>query len=150
MVKIVMAAVAYDRSIDERFGDVVEVAVAGDSSRATELMAVLGKYSGKKLKGKDIQLTNVSVADIGTAKLDIVFFADSLGADAGTVAALCQQNQITAISADEDGVASGLALGVELTSDGKPKLLINLDAAKSAGANFSAQILKLARLVDGK
>lgn len=148
LVKIVMSAVAYDRSIDERFGDEVNVGVVGDSDAADKVYAVLEGYADKKLKGKPISLKKASRGDVeGDAPLDLVFFVDALGGEAGKWASICQDRGITGVSAVEADVAAGLSLGVEMTDKGKPQLLVNLSAAKAAGANFSAQVLKLARLV---
>jgi hypothetical protein len=150
-VKIAMAAVAFDRTIETRSGAEVGVAVVGRSGRSEELMSVLRSYSDKKIKGKSMRIVGVNVADFDKVDgLAVAFFAEALAADAPRIAGVCKQKQITCISADEGGVADGLALGIEMTEDGKPRLLINLDAAKSAGSDFPAQVLKLARLVEGK
>lgn len=149
-VKIVMAAVSFDHSIDTRFGDRVVVGVVSGSARAKELKSVLDTYADKTLKGKPIEVKLIDAEALAHSHAaDIVFFPEPLGSEARKWAERVQAEKITAISADEAGVAAGLALGVELDDNGKPKLLINLDAAKAAGANFSAQVLKLARLVEG-
>lgn len=150
MVKIVMAAIAYDHSIDTRFGDTVKVGIVGASGRATEIKSVLEGYADKKLKGKPLELITLDRDDLENQDLDLVFFSEALGGDARRLADACQRQNATCVSADEAGVAAGVPLGVELTPDGKPKLLINLEAAKASGANFSAQVLKLARLVEPK
>ena len=147
MVKIVMAAVAYDRSIDERFGETVEVVIIGSSKRAGEMKKILDGYADKKLKGKPITIRRVSMDELASTNADLVFFADPLNGDRSRMVALCREKGATAIAADEDDIAAGIPLGVELASGGKPKLLINLEAARAVGANFSAQVLKLARIV---
>lgn len=150
MVKIVMAAIAYDHSIDERFGETVKVGIVGTSDRAGEIKTVLDGYADKKLKGKPLELLTLTAEELESANLDLIFFAESLGTNAKKFAEICKRQNATAVSADEEGVAAGIPLGVELTADGKPKLLININAAKASGANFSAQVLKLARLVESK
>ncbi|RMF11846.1 MAG: DUF4154 domain-containing protein [Candidatus Dadabacteria bacterium] len=147
MVKIVMAAVAYDRSIDERFGETVEVVVVGTSKRAAEMKKILDGYADKKLKGKPITIRNIPMDALASTDADLIFFADPLNGQRARMVALCREKGATAIAADEADIAAGIPLGVELASGGKPKLLINLEAARAVGANFSAQVLKLARIV---
>ena len=43
---------------------------------------------------------------------------------------------------------NGLAVGVGLRGK-KPEILINLEAARAEGADFNAQLLRLARIVNG-
>lgn len=150
MVKIVMAAVAFDHSIDQRFGDTVVVGVVGGGSRAAEIKSVLDGYADKKLKGKALEVVTLGADELENRDVDLVFFSEALGGNAKKYAEICQRKNATAVSFDEAGVAAGIPLGVELTADGKPKLLINLNAAKASGAIFSAQVLKLARMVEGK
>lgn len=150
MVKIIMAAVAFDHSIDQRFGDTVIVGVVGGSNRALEIKTVLEGYADKKLKGKPLEIITLGADELENREVDLVFFSEPLGGNAKKYAEICRRKNATGVSFDEAGVVAGIPLGVELTDDGKPKLLINLNAAKAAGANFSAQVLKLARLVEGK
>lgn len=144
-VKIVLAAVAFDRAIDKRFGDTVEVAVIGNNQKAA-LEKVLEEATKKKIRGKAVKLVNASMDTLGDGGVDVAFFTEPLGARAAKVVAACNKAQMTCVAAGEADVAAGLPVGVEI-SGGKPKLLINIAAAKACGANFSAQILKLARLV---
>ena len=142
LVKIVFAAVAYDRSADKRFGDALEVAVIGSARGGLE--EALGGFSDKKVKTREIRLVASAIDTLTKDKVDVVFFADKLGSLARNVASACKTAQITCVATDEADVKAGLPVGVELVA-GKPRLLINLEAAKDCGADFPAQILKMSR-----
>lgn len=53
----------------------------------------------------------------------------------------------TTITGVSQYVLQGLSVGARLQSD-RPKLLINVAAAKKCGANFAAELLKLAQVVE--
>ncbi len=147
LVKIVLSAVSFDHSIDDRFGDVVNIGVVGDSARAMDIVKTLNKFSSKKIKGKPLEVAVLSGPEIRNGTVDVVFFAEPLDHDAASWAADCAEGKVTCVSAAEPGLVAGMSLGVEITDAGKPRLMINLEAAKATGAKFSGQILKLARII---
>jgi len=149
MVRIVLAAVAYDHSIESRFGDEIKITVAGDNQRAAEIEQALRAFSKKKLAGRPISVTRADVEKAKETTPNILFFAESLHADNEKWVSWCQTNQVTCVSADQKGVEAGIALAVEMTAAGRPKLLINLESAQAAGSKFSGQVLRLARIIEG-
>jgi hypothetical protein len=45
-------------------------------------------------------------------------------------------------------VDEGIAIGLDLKAE-RPEIVVNLEGARAEGADFTAQLLKLARLVQG-
>lgn len=146
-VKIILAAVAFDRNLDKRFGDTISVAVTGDSSYSKALRKTLEAASKKKLKGKNIAIKTASPNDFGTKGANIVIFGSDLGNTASEVATRCAAAGITCVATNVRDIESGLSLGIEMVS-GKPKLVINARTAAESGADYSSQILRLARVID--
>lgn len=62
------------------------------------------------------------------------------------IAAATRAARVTTFTGVPRFVALGLSVGVRLQGD-RAKLLVNLQAARAEGADFSAELLKLARLV---
>ena len=146
-LKIVLATVAFDRALDSKAGDTVELAVIGDSAYAGTLRKTLQGAADKKLKGKNLVLKDTTLATLGTSGVHIAIFADPLGGDVSKAASTCGSKGITCVAVDTSDVDKGIALGVEQGSDGKPKIVVNLGAAQKAGSDYSSQILRLARVI---
>ena len=150
-VKIVLAAVAYDRNADARLGDAVEIAVGGTSGNEKALLDVLKGYESKTLRGKAVTTFALRGASPPSERpADILFFSGPLGnATAQWVGACGRQNMIC-VSADRAGVEAGLPLGVEVGADGKPRLLVSAGAVKAIGMDLPASVLKLAEVIQGQ
>ncbi len=54
--------------------------------------------------------------------------------------------KVRSLTAVSDGVRGGLAIGLGMR-DERPEILVNLAAAQAEGADFTAQLLRIARLV---
>ena len=63
------------------------------------------------------------------------------------IAAVSQAQGAITLTGVPEQVEAGLAVGIDLKKDRKPVILINLAASKAEGASFSAQLLKLAKIV---
>lgn len=67
--------------------------------------------------------------------------------DIDEITSVTRELKLLSITAVEDYVEKGISVGIGLKSD-KPVILINLNACKNEGINFSAQLLKIAKLVE--
>lgn len=146
-IKIVLATVAFDRALETKTGDSVELAVIGDSAYAGTLRKTLQGAADKKLKGKNLVVKDATLGNFAGSGVHIVIFGDSLGGEAGKTAAACASKGMTCVAVDTADVDKGIALSVEQGSDGKPKIVVNIAAAQKAGSDYSSQILRLARVV---
>ena len=63
-----------------------------------------------------------------------------------TVAAASQKASVTTLTGSRRYVEAGLAVGIGLRGD-RPRILINLDASRREGAQFSAQLLGMAEVL---
>jgi hypothetical protein len=59
---------------------------------------------------------------------------------------LCRHYQVTTLTGVPEYVQAGLAVGIGLAME-RPKILINLSAARAEGADFSSQLLKLSTVM---
>jgi hypothetical protein len=62
------------------------------------------------------------------------------------VTTVTRPGRITSLTAVPSYVEDGVAVGLDLQGD-RPRIVVNLGAAKAEGADFGAQLLKLARVV---
>ncbi|HEY7637588.1 MAG TPA: YfiR/HmsC family protein [Gemmatimonadales bacterium] len=63
------------------------------------------------------------------------------------ISGAARAKQITTLTGVPDYVEDGLAIGIDL-QDERPQIIMNLAASRAEGADFTAQLLQLARLVD--
>lgn len=142
-VKIVLAALAFDRNLESRFGTEISISVVGKSDYAKQLEKTVGLAAEKTIKGATL---NVVDGGSTTPAANIILYGDALGGSRSDAIAHCQKTKATCVSVDPQDVESGISLGVELQG-GKPKLMINMQAATLVGADYSSQILRLANVV---
>jgi hypothetical protein len=63
------------------------------------------------------------------------------------VALVSRAAQITTVTGVPRYVETGLAIGVDLKGE-RPQIVVNLAASRAEGADLTAHLLKLARVVD--
>ena len=62
------------------------------------------------------------------------------------ITGVSRAKKVITLTSVPDYVESGLAVGIGVKG-GKPRIIINLPAAKAEGANFSSQLLRLAKVI---
>lgn len=83
---------------------------------------------------------------VASSRADVLWVAPGAGLDAGRVAALARAAKVRTAAAVPADVEAGLAVGFEPVSGGT-RIVVNLEAARAEGADFSSKLLKLARRV---
>ncbi len=78
--------------------------------------------------------------------LDAIFVCPGLEAEAAAIRKITRQRKVVSMASREDMVRGGLSIGVFLVND-KNTLLVNLPASREEGAQFSAELLSLARVL---
>jgi YfiR/HmsC-like len=122
------------RDVAERFAAEVE--------RATERDGALRARSGL------IDVSAPGALAEGVAALDpgALYVAPLEGFDVGRIVALSRSLKIRTATGVPAFVEDGLAVGFE-SDRGAPRIVINREASRAEGADFSSKLLKLARPV---
>lgn len=149
----------FDRNLKDRVGDEIVFAVLyqnnfGISYNAKEgLLKVVKESSIKKIEGIpfrfvliDIEETNLAEA-ITRDNVDILYITPLRAVEIEKITNLSRAQKIMTLTGVPDYVESGLAVGVGVKGE-KPLIIINLKAAKAEGADFSSQLLKLAKVIE--
>lgn len=76
----------------------------------------------------------------------VLYVAPLRAVDVAAIATTARSMQVTTLTGVPRYIALGLAIGVRLQGE-RPRLLINIDSARLEGANFKAELLKLAQVV---
>jgi len=152
--------ISHDRNFEKRFRGKVKVGVLFRETDAAS--KAMGDLMVRELRAVDpyvfgdhglevaaIELdADASVAEAISAKGSrVVFVCVGLDDVLPEVVALARSKRVFTIGATVEYVTEGLSFAVEVVN-GKPKVVINLAASRAEGTKFTAQLLKLARLVD--
>lgn len=79
----------------------------------------------------------------------VVYVAPLQAVSVSTVAEATRGEGVVSVTGVPRYVEQGLAVGLDM-SDSRPRIVINLAASRAEGAEFSAELLKLARLAGPK
>lgn len=156
---ILARVLAYDRNLAERVGDAVvigivskpdSVASAADGKRILEAFKAL---EGHPLKGKPFRAVALpwsaalSLAD-AKARLgvDAVYLAADLDAELPLLTTQARALKLTSLSGSEAYCASGVGVGLAIV-EGKVRIIVNAGAVREEGAQFSSDLLRLAKVL---
>lgn len=151
---------AYDHALADRSGDEVTIGILYQSrfraSRTAleELMdASRDRNVPLNIKGIPIRVVPLELKnerDVGQLleanEIDLLYVTPLRSTDLRRLHDACRSRGVVSFTGVPEYVEEGVAVGLDLMG-GKPKILINVAAAREEGASFSGQILQLARIV---
>jgi hypothetical protein len=159
-IKLLAKVAGYDKNLRARAGDKVRVMVVAkpgdsDAQRVSELArATLAEYTEiGDLPVEVVAAPFTTGADLAKVvaqkKLAIVYVCPGLTRPEieGVGKALAGVSVLTAAATPANVTAGGIVLGFELVS-GKPKLVVHLAQAKKQSVALSAEVLKLAKVIE--
>jgi hypothetical protein len=158
-VPLILKVLVYDRNFGDRDQSAVNIAVVFDptdpaSVRArTELVGALERVSTKTLRGLPIRFSSIEVtqgADIDAAvranRINVLYITPGSARHLEELLRSSERNRVLTATGVPEYVARGVAVGVGLRQD-KPEILINLASSRSAGGEFDASLLRIARVI---
>ena len=99
-----------------------------------------------KLRVEFIDLDEQSlIVELRKRQVDVLYVAPLRALDITIVADAARATRVTTCTGTPDYLTAGLAVSVRYQGE-RPKLLINVEAARLEGAEFSAELLKLAQV----
>jgi hypothetical protein len=93
----------------------------------------------------DLDKEGLAVA-LNRSKATILYISPMRGVDVMELTAITRANQVTTLSGVVRYVELGCAVGVRLRGD-RPRILVNLAAARLEGTEFPAELLRLAEVL---
>jgi YfiR/HmsC-like len=153
---LLIKALSYERRLAETKGDSVGIAVlyaadnGASSAEAQNWVRSFQALGALQVHGVPVQAWPVPYDQQRVAEfvrghgVDVLLACD--GTPFAAVAGLAREHRILSASDKPAGISSSLSLGVFVEKD-KPRILINMRAAKAEGAVFSAKLLQLAELL---
>ncbi|MBN1755399.1 YfiR family protein [bacterium] len=156
-VPTLMKILKYDRNIEERGQQGLTIGVIylpedpESQSQHNEFLASFESLRSKRIL--NLPVNCVSIAGVSnleealrTKKVNLIYVTSGLYQHLPLINRISAKNQILSLTGTPEYVDVGIAVGLGV-EEGKTKILINLDRSKAEGANFSANLLKLAQVV---
>lgn len=156
-VRLFAKILAYDRSLQDTRGEGLSIGVLyqgrfrtsrGAKDQFVEAVSHAEVNGSGPLRCVAIDVTeSATIASaIDREAVDILYVTPLRAFDLAELAQISRAQDILTLTGVPDYVES-LAVGIG-SKGGRPLILINQDAAKEEGANFSAELLKLAQLIN--
>lgn len=148
----------YDRNLKSRGNrlviGVIYKAGAEPSEKSRSAMVSAFQALAKKVTVQGLKPSVVAVAfEAGTlakrlqdAGVNVIYVAAGLDEALGGIAETAAQLKVPTLTARRGDVERGLAVGV-VAADGKPRIVVNLAAAKAAGMDLDPKLLGLAEVL---
>jgi len=140
-VPLLLKLVSKSRSLPDRLGAEVRIAVCGKLS----LGAVRELADGKLLLGRPIRVIDATQASAGA---EIVYVGPDAEVSVQEVRALAKRTGAVTVTGVSELVEQGIALGVKLSPSHRPKILVNLPAAREQGIDLPAAVLAIAEVIE--
>lgn len=149
-VKVLLTALSFNRTLKERAGDKIVIGVLGTCDTSPALL----EASGKSINGLPISVQALGEykgeAELtGTLKdkqVSVLFVCAAPGESLAGIAASAKKSSVVTLADNAEWVEEKLVLGVG-EKDGRPELVLNVNAAKASGAEFDPRIFGVARVV---
>lgn len=156
---IVVKALAYDRALRDRAGDDLLVAVLfkesdrADAKLASEVRDAFGSLQ-TPVQGLPLKVASRPYRDaaalaewIAADKIDLLYITPGLSSDLPAIKGVTAKAKVVTVSAARGLVEGGLAMGVVIGPDARPRVLVNLPVAESAGMKLDSKLLQLAEVI---
>ena len=118
------------------------------SSQLTAELRRAGRIGGRALTVSTAAYTTPAAlrAQVGTSHARLVYLGAGLGRDVPAIATALAGAGVITVAAVGADVDRGAVVGFELVSS-RPRIVVNLAAARAQRLQFNAQFLRLARIV---
>lgn len=155
-IPLFLKVVSFDRQLASRMGSelVVGIAYQGDNRESVRARddATRALEEARRLPGMPpirIELIDVDeqplIVELARRHVTVLYVAPLRALDISIVADAARATRVTTCTGTPDYLSDGLAVSVRYQGE-RPRLLINVEAAKLEGAEFSAELLKLAQV----
>lgn len=156
-IPLFLKVVSFDRQLASKVGEELVVGIAyqsgnRESSRAKENAARALRETRDlpgmpRLRVEAIDLDKESlVIELVRRRVTVLYVAPLRAVDITVVADAARAAHVTTCTGTPRYLSDGLAVSVRFQGE-RPKLLINVDAARQEGAEFSAELLQLVQVM---
>lgn len=150
-----LKALSFDRNLPSSegalgIGIVFDPSDLASANAKDRLLQIHRELTRLRVKGREVRLVPIayeSEGTLGEAGIKVLILAPLSPARLGSVVREASSSDFLTLATDASYVERGVALGMEMEG-GRPRFVVNLDAALSGGASFEASFLNLCRIVE--
>ncbi len=157
-LKILQKVLEFDRALEARSGETLTIGVVYQPGNRSSIAAAnevvtAGREVETQLAGYPVKYVRVPVTSSGSVsqavdvtRLDVLYVMPLRAFSLEKIVEISREASIRTIAVSPEQLAGGLTLALDM-KDGRPKIVLNLPAARAEGADFSSQLLRLAQVV---
>ncbi len=114
-----------------------------------EAVAAAGKDAGIRFRCIPIGIHDQTDLRDAVAKhdVDVLYIAPLRSVQVKDIISVSRERRVTTLTGVPEYVEAGLAVGIGAKAE-KPRILVNVNAAKAEGADFKARLLKMAKVIE--
>ena len=161
LADILFKVMSYDRTVlgredaQLRVGIVYLESNAASMSGFEQIMDSLFELvkAGRTVGGKKVTCSGISYASesgladmVRMLKVTVLFITPGNDGNLAAISRVAKSAGVLTFSGVPEYISKGIAAGVEIV-DGNPKVVVDMTAAKAQGANFKAELLSVARVI---
>ena len=157
--KLLLKILTFDRNLEKRADSAVVVGIVynpenTDSKKAkSEFSKALEKYSDKKVKGLPVSQIGLKYSswaglldNIKSYNVSVLYVTSGNSDNLKGVLKASRADSVLTVTGVPKYVEEGVSIGFGL-KENKPEIIVNLSSAEAEGADFSSQLLKLAKVI---
>jgi hypothetical protein len=155
---LLLKVLTFDRNLKQRAGDELAIAICYQHEYEKslkvkdELLRVIKVSPVDRIGDIPLRFSSIDIGKDDLAKaiskddVDVLYLTPLRDIAIQKITTVSRARKTRTLTGVPDYVKSGLAVGIGLREE-KPLIIINLPAAKAEGADFSSQLLKLAKVI---
>jgi hypothetical protein len=155
---LLLKILQFDKNLPTRAGQQIVIGVVYQgrfraSARACEEMrkaahaADTERVGERSIKIVKVDLERINLREVlASLNVSVVYVTPLRATDITTITNVTRELNITTVTGIEEYVHQGLAVGLGVWQE-KPRVLVNLEASRAEGADFSSRLLSLAQVV---
>jgi len=158
-VPLFAKVLSFDRNLEERAGPELVIGVLYQGRYRQSLLAketiaaALREDDVKTILHMNVRVVEINIegdqnlrSTIAAAGVRLLYLTPLRAVDIEAICTISREMKITSFTGVPDYVDEGVALGIGV-SDERPQIVINLPAALDEGADFSSQLLRVAKVI---
>lgn len=155
---LILKILQFDRNLASRAGSEIVIAAAYQgryraSVRARDEVRRVAEASvGERVADLPVRIVDIDIERVelkealDSLDVDVLYLTPLRAMDIAAITQVTRELHVTSITGVEDYVHRGVAVGLGLWQE-KPRVLVNLDASRAEGVDFSSRLLSLAQVV---
>lgn len=163
-IPIFLKVLGFDRNLGKRAknGDEIVLGIVFQAKFRKSLNVknqaekFLEQLTGSKIGDIPLRIVTLQLDDLANLKTDllkekvtVLYITPLRAVDILDLVSICRSFHITSLTGVPEYCETGVAVSVA-SKGGSPLIIINQDAAETEGADFSSQLLKLAKITHSK